>query len=111
MAKKIYLEVEDIQTPVCDVESQETTISWSRFDDIATVFTSDPTTVTRFKNLMKEDPCYKCYVYINGDGSEKPSGYHFEFDRSLVSFRRKTGKRELSEEEKLDISMRLRKNK
>lgn len=109
--EKIYITAEEIQTPICDVDSQETVISWSRKDDKVTICTSDPTTVTRLKNIMKDDSSYKCFYYKNN--IDKQTGrmicYQFECDKSLVTFRRKTERRELTAEEKEQVAKRLSK--
>lgn len=107
--EKIYITAEEIQTPVCDVDSQETVISWARKDNMITICTSDPTTVTRLKNIMKDDTSYKCYYYKNNIDKQtgRPYCYQFECDKSLVTFRRKTERRELTAEEKENVAKRL----
>ena len=111
MSGKIYVTAEELQSPSCDIESQETIISWGRRDNIAVITTSDPTVVTRLKNVMKDDPSYTCYYYKNNIDSEtgKPINYEFTCDKSLICFRRTAERRELTEEEKQAVAKRLNK--
>ena len=109
MSEKIYVTADEIQSPSCDVESQETSINWLRRDDIAVICTSDPTMVTKLKNIMKEDSSYKCFYYKNNIDKEtgRPIAYQFECEKGLLTFRRKTEKKELSAEERLNVAKRL----
>ena len=110
MNKKIYVTAEEIQTPICEKESQETAINWLREEEKASICTSDPTVVTKLKNIMMEDDSYTCFYYSSNVDkvTGRPLVYQFECDKSLISFRRKVNKKELSEEEKLNIVKRLR---
>ena len=109
MSDKIYVTADNIVSPSCDIDSQETVISWTRKDNLATICTSDPTVVTRLKNIMKEDSSYQCYYYANNIDKEtgRPFNYFFTCDKSPVTLRRKVDKRELTEEEKEIIAKRL----
>lgn len=109
MSNKVYISADEIQTPSCDVDSQETVISWTRKDNVITICTSDPTTVTRLKNIMKDDPSYRCFYHKNNidKQTKKPICYQFECDKSLITFRRKTERRELTAEERMNVAKRF----
>lgn len=111
MNKKIYITADELQSPSCDIESQETVISWTRRDQEVTICTSDPTVVTKLKNIMREDDSYTCYYYEGSidDETGKPCNYFFTCDKSQVSLRRKIDKKELTEEQKEAVVKRLNK--
>ena len=106
-----YISAEEIKGVKCDKESQETVISWTRDQSSVTVCTSDPTTVTKLKNVMSRDPAsYKCYYYENDVDKESgyPACYFFQFNKSLITYRVESTQRELSEEEKAKLVTRLK---
>lgn len=81
---------EDIGRVFCPAEEQETTISWSRADNIARIWSSDNTFITKIKRKMKSSPAnWKCF-----EGSKNAhgdvTGYFFECPRKLVSLRAST---------------------
>ena len=62
--KKIYITADQIEDIKCDRAEQETTINFTRDDDIAIVCTSDFTMVTKLGKAMAKDPAnYKCFYY------------------------------------------------
>lgn len=110
MPEKIYITAEEIQSNYCMKEFQETAINFYRTGDEAEIFTTDPTMITKLKNIMLRDPdSYRCYYYKNNVDriSGKPIGYTFICNKSLISFRIASDKRELSDEEKVEVAKRL----
>ena len=88
MSKKIYITADEIQSIFCFREEQETAINWFRDDEIATVCTSDPTMITKLKNVMKRDPeNYKCYYYDTNIVNGSLGNYFFEMPKQLLTFR------------------------
>lgn len=107
--EKVYITADEITSVSCDKEFQETSINWYREDDEIEIFTTDITMVTKMKNIMKKSPlAYKCFYY-NTDVSEdnRPRGYFFTCDKSLLTFRVPSAK-EFSDEQRQQMSDRLR---
>lgn len=109
---KNYINVENIESIVCDRESQETCIIIPRDSDIAYIGTSDPTMVTKLKKLMEKNPeAWKCYEGSR-DREGNMSGYNFEVSKKFISFKSKTKeKRDLTPEEKQIIADRFRRGR
>lgn len=108
-----YVSAEEIKGVKCDKESQETVISWTRDDSLVTVCTSDPTTVTKLKNVMFRDPAsYKCYYHENDVDKESgyPACYFFQFSKSLITYRVEKSSPMMSAEERMAVAKRLNKN-
>ena len=93
-------------------EEQETTISFSRTNNGAEIWTSDRTTMTRLDRLCAESPEYwKCKKVENFlDGSLANKVYTVT-DKSLISFRSKKVKRELTDEQRAEMVERLRRTR
>ena len=111
MTDKIYITADQIQnTTSIDKESQETAINWYRNDEDIQICTSDPTMITKLKNIMLKNPeSYRCYyIKSNIDSNSKPISYTFECSRKLLTFRGNLGTKELDDEERLAIAERLR---
>lgn len=83
------------------ISEQEVCINFMRDEDFATIYTSDTTYMTKLDKLCKTSP--DMYVLIADTGRGKT--YRVE-DKTLISFRAK--KRELSEEQKIAASERMR---
>ena len=93
-------------------EEQETTISFSRTDSGAENWTSDRTTMTKLDRLCSESPEYwKCKKVENFlDGSLANKVYTVT-DKSLISFRSKKVKRELTDEQRAEMAERFKRAK
>lgn len=85
-------------------DEQETTVQMSRTDDVACVWTSDNTTVTKIKKLMGRAPDQWKLVKISTNAAGEPVGYFFECPKKLVSFRML---RAYDENDKAAIAARL----
>ncbi len=83
------------------ISEQEVCINFMRDEDFAIIYTSDTTYMTRLDKLCKASP--DMYSLISDTGRGKT--YRVE-DKTLISFRVK--KRELSEEQKIAASERMR---
>lgn len=108
--QKIFISADEIQSVTCFKEFQETAINWYRTDEQAEIFTTDPTMITKLKNIMKRNPeSYKCYYRpMNVDETGKPLAYTFVCNKDLISFRTPYLK-DLSAEERMAMRDRLRK--
>ena len=84
------------------VSEQEVCINFMRDEDYATIYSSDTTYITKLDKLCKTSP--DMYSLISDTGRGKK--YRVE-DKTLISFRAK--KKELSEEQKIAASERMRK--
>ena len=116
MPKRIYITYDQIEDIKCDRAEQETAINWGRDDDIAIVCTSDFTVVTRISKAMEKDPDnYRCYYYEQNRDSEtgRLGNYFFEVPKKLISFHveRKSTERSYTEEERMALGNRFRRNK
>lgn len=83
------------------ISEQEVHINFMRDEDFATIYTSDTTYMTKLDKLCNSSP--DMYSLISNTGIGKT--YRVE-DKTLISFRAK--KRELSEEQKIAASERMR---
>lgn len=92
-----------IGTPFVTIDEQETTIQFSRQEDIAHVCTSDSTMKTKFDKLCKNSP--KHWKLISDDGIF--STYECA-PKSLISFRSKVTQREFTDEQRQAMADRLR---
>lgn len=68
-------------------DEQETTVQMSRTEDVACVWTSDNTTVTKIRKLMERAPDQWKLVKISTNAAGEPVGYFFECPKNLVGFR------------------------
>lgn len=88
MPDRVYVTADEIGAISCFRGEQETSISWFRDDDNIVVCSSDPTMITKLKNVMKRDPDnYKCYYYKTNMIDGKLGNYFFEFPKQLLTFR------------------------
>ena len=114
MNDKIYITPDELVSTSTDKLDQETNISWARGQNTISIDSSDSTFITKMKHLMERDPKhYKCYYYKSNVDKKtgKPSNYVFEIDKRLLSFRVDTAKKkQLTEEEKVALAARLKKN-
>lgn len=114
MSDRIYVTPEELTSTSTDKWDQETSISWTRDQNIISIDSSDNTFITKMKHLMERDPKhYKCYYYASNIDKKtgKPSNYVFEIDKRLLSFRVDNAKKkQLTEEEKVALAARLKKN-
>lgn len=85
-------------------EEQETTVQMSRTEDVACVWTSDNTTVTKIRKLMERAPDQWKLVKISTNAAGEPVGYFFECPKNLVGFRTL---RAYDENDKAAIAARL----
>lgn len=99
-----YIESEIEDRPMSNsvsVAEQETTVSFMRDEEFATIYTSDTTQMTRLDKLCRTSP--DMYSLIANTGRGKT--YRVE-DKGLISFRSK--KREMSDEAKEAASQRFK---
>ena len=83
------------------ISEQEVCINFMRDEEYATIYTSDPTYMTKLDKLCKTSPDMYSLIADTGRGKM----YRVE-DKTLISFRAK--KRELSEEQKIAAGERMR---
>lgn len=110
--EKIYITADQIKNTCTDRDSQETNINWLRDDEILSIETSDNTFLTKMKHIMERDPDnYKCYYYASNVDKKtgKVCAYVFEVSKKLLNFRVNSGRRELTEDEKIALKQRLKK--
>lgn len=90
-------------------EEQETTISYCRAQNAASLWTSDTTIYTKLDKLCRDAPeSYQCTeVARDRDGDIISKTYRIS-DKHLLSFRSGRIKRDLSEEQRAALSERMR---
>ena len=95
-----------MRTPI---EEQETTIQMDRNSDVATVYTSDYTYMTKLDKHVEGNPDEWRLVGISRLGGDIV-GKTYECPKRLISFRSKTmtREREYTEEERRAIGERLK---
>lgn len=108
-SKSGYIDVEEnVEEPKLSnsvsISEQEVCINFMRDEDFATIYTSDTTYMTKLDKLCKTSP--DMYSLLSDTGRGKT--YRVE-DKTLISFRAKKIKRELTEEQKLAAGERMRK--
>lgn len=86
---------------------QETVISFGRLDEKARVYTSDRTVMTKL-DKKAEDPSSPWTLVDVGKANGEVVSKTYEADKKLISFRTKFVTRNLSEEERAAMAMRLR---
>lgn len=84
------------------LDEQETIINFSRINDVATICTSDTTEKTRLNRLVQSNPTH--WKLIDDDGVF--SKYQCN-PKSLISYRSKPVKRNLSDEDRQILADRL----
>lgn len=109
--KRIYVDADNMLPVSCMKAEQETAINWLRSDNKLVVCTSDPTIVTKLRNVMRRDPeNYTCYYYDCNVREGAVGNYFFEMPKNLLSFRIGfTDKEDMSLEEVEELKARLRK--
>ena len=109
--EKIYItKREDFKTIKAKAEEQETTVNFSRDNDVATVWTNDNTVVTKLSKIVEKNPDeWSCYVVGN---MEEPTGYFFKTKKKYVCFRegkRKMTSKTMTEEHKMKMVVNSKK--
>ena len=107
-SKSGYIDVEEnVEEPKfsnsVSISEQEVCINFMRDEDFATIYTSDTTYMTKLDKLCKTSP--NMYSLLSDTGRGKK--YRVE-DKTLISFRAKKIKRELTEEQKIAAGERMR---
>ena len=86
---------------------QETIINFNAEEDLATVWAADPVWIRKFDKLVENNPDeFKCTKEIKMDGTIVQKRY--EMPKKLITIRSKTRKLDLSDEERQNISNRMR---
>lgn len=89
------------------VTEQETTVSFSRDSDTASVWTSDSTVMTKLDKLVESNP--ECWQLTRTDKVGKDIvGKEYTTKKKLISFRSKVTERTLTEEQRQASAERLR---
>lgn len=92
------------------LDEQETTISFGRTDAHAIVWTNDKTVMTKLDKLCEASPeNYECIEVGKSreDGLVMDKRYRIK-DKSLLSFRSKKIKREMTDEQRAEIAERFK---
>lgn len=94
------------------IEEQETTISFFRDSDVARIFTSDSTVMTRLDKLAERNdaPSWKM-VEEHRLQSGEIVGKSYETSKRLISFRSNVVTRELTDEQRKEMAERLHRAK
>lgn len=96
-----------IELQSCDVttEEQETTISYGRRDDRATVYTNDTTVLTKIQKLLNAEGSTWKLENTYYTAEHKPSGYQFTCPKKMIKFLAKS--KAVSEEQREALRQRM----
>lgn len=92
--------MDDYRVPT---DEQETVIQFDRSGTVCHVYTTDSTVMTKLDKIhkrVKQD-------YVGG----KPIAAYYEFDKKLLSFKKKRIKQNLTDEQRKQIGERLTKSR
>lgn len=99
----------ELKSVVCDMDEQETTIVFSRKENIAYVYSSDNTMLTKIQKLLNAPDSEWQLIKTSKDRDGNPTGYEFTVNKKMVSLRaKKKPGREFTEEERKALGERLR---
>lgn len=99
----------ELKTVTCDMDEQETTITFSRKEDKAYVYTSDNTMVTKIAKLLNAPDSLWTLENVIRDKDGNPTGYEFSVPKKMVALRSKPKvTKELTDEERQALRNRLR---
>lgn len=90
-------------------QEQETTINFSRTDDICIVWTSDKTVMTKLDRLCNTSDNYEVIKVGKVDGAIVDKEYQIK-DKSLISFRSAKKVCNLTEEQKKTYAERFKRS-
>lgn len=104
-----YIEsVNGLRSISCNMEEQETTVSFYRNEDTMRIFTSDNTTLTYLKKRLEANPnewkCWEAGRTASGD----VVGYFFEAPKKYLSFRTESKERVMTDEQRQAAAERMR---
>lgn len=100
------ISVDDIVATKCGAFEQETVIQISRNREVASIWTSDNTQITKIKRVMHKDPNSYVCVEVTKNKLGGVVGYAFECPKNLISYRTAV-KRSISDEQRKSASKRL----
>lgn len=93
----------------CPLDEQETTISFGRTDDLADVWTNDRTIITKLDKLCESAPdYYHCIEVGRATIGGRIMNKRYKIDKSMLSFRSKKAKPNLTEEQREQMRNRLK---
>ena len=87
------------------LQEQETTVNFRREDNYLTIYTSDSTTMTKLRKLMKAEQSEWTLL------KETDWSMEVKAPKNLLSFRTKKTTRNMSDEEKQRLAERMREAK
>jgi hypothetical protein len=106
MYKEVKIdELETIRTRIKD--EMETTISFTRDDVVATIYTSDNVTMTKLKRAASKNPDQWTFYEMGRDQSGAVTGYKVKCPRKSISIVSGTGPT-LTEEQRKTMAERMR---
>ena len=91
------------------VNEQETVITFSRDSNEATIYTSDTTVMTKLDKLCSSSDEWKLVRIDKAKMSGNIVSKNYKVKKSLVSFRTRKTKREMTDEQREAAAERLRK--
>lgn len=96
-----------IELKTCDIgtDEQETTISYGRRDDRASVYTNDSTVLTKIAKLLNTEGTQWKLEKIHKDKNGEPSGYFFSCPKKLVKMIAKN--KTVTEEQRAALKERM----
>lgn len=101
------ISIDDITVTKGSTFEQETVIQISRNRDMASIWTSDNTQLTKIKHIMRKDSNSYVCTEVTKNKLGEVVGYAFECPKNLISYRTAV-KRSISDEQRQKASERLK---
>lgn len=99
----------ELKSVVCNVDEQETTITFSRKDNCMNMYTSDNTQITKMSKLINIPNAIWKLVKVDYNKSNEPTGYFFRCDNKKgITIKGKNKDYIISEERKQEVANRFR---
>ena len=98
---------EELTAPHCSLEERETTINLVAQESKASIYTCDPTMVTKIKRVWSKNlEAFQTFAHLSGAGLV--TGYTFLTSKRTIAFRNPK-RRTISEEGRLKVAERFEK--
>lgn len=99
----------ELKSAVCNIDEQETTVTFSRKDNCIDMYTSDNTQITKMNKIINTPNAIWKLVKVDYNKNNEPTGYFFRCDNKKgITIKNKNRNRIISEEKRQEIANRFR---
>lgn len=99
----------ELKSVACNVDEQETTITFSRKDNYINMYTSDNTQITKMSKVINVPNAIWKLVKVDYNKNNEPTGYFFSCDNKKgITIRNKNKDYVISEERRQEAANRFR---